>query len=83
MDILYESMAYQSILASMNSDLSVLAKIQMEKTTKRGQREDDDRDLNSWKATLVQKTRAELGIPLTETCIHLAEVCPFVCAHSI
>jgi len=74
MDILYETMAYHSILASMNSDLSALAKIQMEKTTKRGQSKQDDRDLNSWKATLVHKTRAQLGIPLTETCIHLAEV---------
>ena len=82
MDILYETLAYNSNTVTKNKDLSALAKFDMERTVKRGQNSKDDRDRDGWKATLVRKTRKELEIPIMETCVHTAEVCKFVCAQA-
>jgi hypothetical protein len=81
LDILYETLAHNSTMVSKTKDLSVLAKMDMETTVKRGQNRQDDRDRGGWKATLVRKTRKELGVPMTEACIFMAEVCTLVCAH--
>ena len=81
MDILYETLAYNSTMVSKTKDLSELAKMDMERTVKRGQGSKDDRNRDSWKATLVRKIRKELGIPMTEACIFMAEVCTFDCVH--
>ena len=67
-EILYETLAEQAIMASMVTDSSAVAKNLNNQPVKR-----DAASSTEWKAEFVRKARRELGIPMTEACLFTGE----------